>query len=130
LPNEDQKIRGFSSVKLIIIDEGAWVSQEMYNAIRPMRAVSNGDLIAMSTFNGKQGWFYEVFTNGSDWQKYFITADQCPRISKEFLDKEKNEMPLNTFLQEYYCQAMDIENAAFDIETIERSVVNDDVELL
>ncbi len=129
LPNEDQKIRGFSSVKLIIIDEGAWVSQEMYNAVRPMRAVSQGDLIVMSTFNGKQGWFYDVFQNGQEWQKFLVTADQCPRISKEFLESEKKEMPLNTFLQEYYCQAMDIENAAFNIDDIEASVVKGDFEL-
>src|SRR5215831_9017902 len=42
LPGKEETIRGFSKVALLILDEAAWVADDLYIAARPMLAVSDG----------------------------------------------------------------------------------------
>ena len=65
LPANDATIRGFSNVSLLLIDEAARVPESVYRAVWPMLARSNGDLWLMSTPNGKQGFFYDVWSAGA-----------------------------------------------------------------
>lgn len=53
----DATVRGLSAASLICVDEASRVSDDLYRAIRPMMAVSNGRLIAMSTPFGYSGWW-------------------------------------------------------------------------
>jgi hypothetical protein len=55
LPGSEATVRGFSAVSLLLVDEAARVSDELYLAIRPMLAVSDGALWLMSTPFGKRG---------------------------------------------------------------------------
>ena len=64
LPGNEATIRGFSAVSLLLVDEAARVSDELYLAIRPMLAVSGGALWLMSTPYGKRGFFYEAWAHG------------------------------------------------------------------
>lgn len=56
LPGNEATVRGYAGVDLLIVDEAAWVGDELYTSVRPMLAVSGGRLIAMSTPHGKRGW--------------------------------------------------------------------------
>src|SRR5262249_48605300 len=49
LPCREETIRGYSHVSLLVIDEAARVPDDLYRAVRPMLAVSNGRLICLST---------------------------------------------------------------------------------
>jgi predicted phage terminase large subunit-like protein len=114
---EGGAIRGFSGVRLLVIDEAAWVSDELYTAVRPMLAVSGGRLIALSTPHGKQGWFYEAWAQGgSDWQRVEVPASQCPRISPAFLEEELRVLGPSTYSQEYLCTFVSRETQLFDPE--------------
>ena len=44
LPGSEGTVRGFSAVSPLIIDEASRVADEMYRALRPTLAVSDGDL--------------------------------------------------------------------------------------
>jgi phage terminase large subunit-like protein len=57
LPCKEETIRGYARVHLLIIDEAARVPADIYRAVRPMLAVSNGRLICLSTPYGKRGFF-------------------------------------------------------------------------
>ena len=57
-------MRGFSAVSLLVIDEASRVSDEMYKALRPMLAASDGDLWVLSAPSGQRGFFYEIWANG------------------------------------------------------------------
>ena len=46
LPGNEATVRGFSAVSLLLVDEAARVSDDLYLAIRPMLAVSDGDAVA------------------------------------------------------------------------------------
>ncbi len=127
LPSSEATIRGFSGANLIIEDESARVSDDLYRAIRPMLAVTNGKLILMSTPFGKRGHFYQEWSEGEEWEKIQIKADDCPRISKEFLESERRTLGEWWFKQEYMCEFMDSVDSAFRTEEIKR-MFEEDVE--
>jgi hypothetical protein len=130
LPENPDKIRGFSAVSLLLIDEAAQVEEAMYLALRPMLAVSNGDLWLMSTPYGKQGFFYERWVHGGPgWLRFSVKATECPRISKEFLEEERGEMGAAFFAQEYMGEFVDNGSAVFGRDLVE-AALDDDVEPL
>lgn len=119
LPGKETTIRGFSGVSLIIVDEAARVPDELYYSVRPMLAVSNGRLVALSTPFGTRGWWYEAWRSDEPWERYITTAEQCPRISPEFLAEEKRALGEWWFRQEYFCEFLDAETQAFSRDMIE-----------
>ncbi len=123
LPGMENTVRGFSAVSLMLIDEAARVSDELYKAVRPMLAVGDGALWLMSTPHGRRGFFYEEWTNGGDrWTRLSIPAAECPRIPQEFLDEERSTMGDHWFRQEYCCEFLDTEDSLFDEEIIRRAI--------
>ena len=118
LPGEEANIRGYSKVDLIIEDEAARVSDDLYRALRPMLAVSNGNLILMSTPFGKRGHFYDVWANEEDWLKVDIPATKCPRIDRAFLEKERKSLGDWWFRQEYMCEFVETEDQFFNYEEV------------
>jgi hypothetical protein len=118
LPGTEQKIRGFSGVGLLIIDEASRVVDELYFAVRPMLAVSGGRLVALSTPFGKRGFFYHEWAEGDGWHKVKITAEQCPRISPEFLAEERKALGSWWYRQEYECAFVDTLDQVFSYEAV------------
>src|SRR5262249_35859478 len=49
----------------------------------------------------------------SAWQRVKITADQCPRITPEFLAEELQELGERWYRQEYLCSFEDTIDAVF-----------------
>jgi hypothetical protein len=130
LPESEEGIRGFSNVRLLIIDEAARVEDAVYRAVRPMLATAQGKLLALSTAFGQRGWFWEAWdaaqkTPGGNWRTLQITADQCPRISPEFLAEERVELGEPWFLQEYFCLFRSGVDCVFDPEAINRAMSDD-----
>lgn len=101
LPGNGDTIRGYSGVDLMLIDEASRVEEKDYHTVRPMLAVSGGRLIALSTPKGKRGWWFEAWEYGSDWEKFKVTALDCPRITQAFLDEERANLPESVYLAEY-----------------------------
>jgi hypothetical protein len=96
-----------------VIDEAARVQDALYYAVRPMLAISHGRLIALSTPFGKRGWLHKEFTEGEGWERVKITAYDCPRISKEFLEEERRTLPPLFFQSEYMCEFVDTIDQVF-----------------
>jgi hypothetical protein len=114
LPGSEATVRGFSDPALIIVDEAARVPDELYQAIRPMLAVSGGRLVLMSTPFGSRGFFWKEWAEGGDdWKRVRVTGWECPRISDEWLKKEKDRIGSWWFSQEYECVFVDSLDACF-----------------
>jgi hypothetical protein len=62
----DETIRGYSGVDLLVLDEAARVPDDVFFAVRPMLATSNGTIICMSTPNGPAGFLWEAATKFAD----------------------------------------------------------------
>jgi phage terminase large subunit len=125
LPGQDDStIRGYSSVDLLCMDEAARVDDRIFAAVKPTLAVSGGRTIALSTPNGKRGWFYREWVGEGDWLRIQVTADQCPRITPEFLEEEKRSLGEAFFTQEYMCEFVDTEFDIFDMKLIQGALVD------
>ena len=123
LPGTGETVRGFSAPRLVIEDEAAFVDDAVYGAVRPMLAVSGGRLILMSTPFGKRGHFFEAWKNGGDdWLRISVTALQCPRISEDFLEKERQAIGDLWFRQEYGCEFLETVDQVFRYDDIERAL--------
>jgi len=123
LPGTDKTIRGFSGASLLIVDEASRVADELYFAVRPMLAVSGGGLMMLTTPQGKRGVFYEEWTGGrGSWERYEVPAEECPRITPEFLEEEREALPSWVYRQEYECSFEETEDQVFTTEMVERAV--------
>lgn len=119
LPAKEATIRGYSGVNLVIEDEAARVPDPLYQAIRPMLAVSGGRMVLLSTPWGKRGHFYDEWVNGgSDWHRVQVTAVECPRISADWLERERRRIPEFVFRQEYLCEFVDPDDQLIDSAAI------------
>ena len=119
LPSSEATIRGFSGASLIIGDEAARITDDLYYAIRPMLAVSGGKLILMSTPFGKRGFFFYEWTEGSQvWERIKITCYDCQRISPSFIAEEKASMPDMFFKAEYEGEFTEAIDSVFSYDLI------------
>ena len=125
LPGSEKTIRGFSGTSLLVLDEAARVEDELYFAVRPMLAVSGGALMMLSTPYGKRGVFYEEWTGGHGWERYEVPANQCLRISEEFLEEERAVLPSWVYRQEYECSFEETEDQVFTTEMVERALTSE-----
>jgi hypothetical protein len=118
LPGNEETVRCFSGVALLVVDEAARVPDDLYRAVRPMLAVSGGRLICLSTPFGKRGFFFEEWSRGQSWERVRIAAAQCPRIPAEFLAEERRSLGERWYRQEYECSFEDTVDAVFRSEDI------------
>jgi hypothetical protein len=120
LPGTEATVRGYSAANLVIVDEAARVEDELYRSLRPMLAVSDGDLMLLSTPFGERGFFWREWTEGgADWTRMSVTAMDCGRISRRFLDEEWKALGEDWFRQEYLCSFVAMENQAVRRQWIE-----------
>jgi len=68
------------------------------------------------------GWFYRSWIESEEYYKIKITADQCPRISKEWLMHERKALGDYWFLQEYFCEFHENIKSLFRMESIEAAI--------
>jgi hypothetical protein len=121
LPASGETIRGYA-VTTLVLDEAARIADALFDAVSPMLAVSGGRLIMLSSPCGKRGLFYTEWESGHPWKRVRVTADDCPRITREFLDGERERMTEEIFMQEYYTQFNESEGAVFSSADIAASV--------
>jgi len=119
LPGTETSIRGYSAVRLLIVDEAARVEDSLYLSVRPMLATSAGRLIALSTPFGTRGWWYEAWRGPEPWERYEVPATMCPRIAPSFLAEERRNMGEWWFEQEFMCRFMEGQTSIFTRDEID-----------
>lgn len=123
LPATDDKIRGFSAVRLLLVDEASRVPDALYATVRPMLAVSGGQLVAMSTPHGARGWWWrEWVSGGARWERVLVTADECERITAEFLAEERASIGDWLVRQEYFGEFVSAVDQVFGTEWIDSAM--------
>ncbi len=114
LPGKEANIRSYSGVALLIIDEAARVPDDLYRTVRPMLAVSGGRLVLLSTPFGQRGFFWHEWRHTTkDWLKIHVTAEQCPRITPEFLAEERRTLGESWYRQEYEASFQALEGLVY-----------------
>jgi hypothetical protein len=93
--------RGLSGASMLIFDEAAQVSDELYKAMRATLATSRGALWLLSTPYGKRGFFYHEWANGENWTRFKVQATDCPASRPTTSNSERRDLGPDYFQQEY-----------------------------
>lgn len=119
-------IRGFSPT-LLLLDEAAFVSEDLIAAVSPMLARTRGDWDMLSSANGPSGSFYEAAegAQAGDWHRTVITADDVGVYEPEYLAAEKRKLGEARFLREYYCRFLSPEGSFFSLQSIDALLSGD-----
>ncbi len=120
-------IRTFTLTDLFI-DEAAAMAREVFIALRPMLSVTGGHLDISSTARGKHNkdgtekYFYSC-SKDKKFKKFYISAEDCPRHTKQFLADERARMTKLEYAQEYLSLFLDEVRQFFPDELIKHCIV-------
>lgn len=110
-------IRGFT-IDLAIIDEAAFVPEGVITeAVFPILSTTDGLCWMLSTPYDKDHFFYRAF-NKTNWSVYHLPSSANPKISKEFLDEQRDTVGELRFQREYEAQFVDDVNSYFPMSLI------------
>ncbi len=130
LPGDAMTVRGFSAPRLIVEDESAYVPDDVHAAMRPMLATGGGQMILLSSPNGRRGHFFKIWSEGGlDWERFSVSIHDCSRISKDWIEREKAQTPAHRWAAEFECQFADTTDSLFAYALIQ-SAFSDDVKPL
>ena len=122
LPENPEGVRGYSA-HLVVLDEAAYVSDDLYIAVRPMLAMTGGRILALSTPAGTRGWFWREWVSKSDdWDRVRVTAYDISRYDRAFLEAERRALGEWAFRQEYLAEFLEA-GGAIPEELIQRATV-------
>jgi hypothetical protein len=126
LPGKEETVRGYSGARLLVIDEASRVPDALYYGVRPMLAVSGGRIICLTTPFGKRGFFFDAWNKeGEAWQRHKVTANDVPRISREFLNTERAAVGEWWYSQEYMCEFRETTDQVFAYDLVMAAISHD-----
>jgi hypothetical protein len=125
LPGNERTVRTYNGARMLLIDEASRVPDDLYRSVRPMLGVSRGRLVALSTPFGKRGWFWKEWFGEEAWERVKVTAEECPRLSAEFLAEEWRVQGERWFSQEYLVQFGDMIQSYFSEADVEAAFADD-----
>lgn len=125
-----KSVRG-NTFDLMIIDEAAFVEDEIYREVlEPCVSASNGLVIMASTPNGQKGFFFDFFDpfdlyKQHEYIRYWFHWKQCENENQKKLIKRKYKYSkaqgnLKSFSQEYEALFTVDKEAFFDDEDVEK----------
>ena len=107
----------------LFIDECREIAREVFVSLEPMLSVTKGVKNYASTPGGKQGYFYEMSKPEHGFRIFHISAEDCPRHTKEFLERQKKTMTRIEYAQEYLGEFMDEVMRVFSDEMLKEICV-------
>ena len=120
-------IRTFTITDLVI-DEAAPMAREVFIATMPMLSVTKGNVDLSSTprgkhdKDGKEKYFYSC-SKDDTFTKFYVSAEDCPRHSKEFLKSERERMTRLEYAQEYLAKFLDELRQVFPDDLIKKCCI-------
>jgi len=103
LPGTEATVRAYVA-DLILVDEAAKVPQDVWDAVRPMVAVTGGRVVLLSTPWMADGFFWRAATGlDSGWVVRTVDCWAIPTIPHDFLRDELASMGKSVFAREYEC---------------------------
>lgn len=114
VPADEDNIRGFSAVSLLLIDEAARVSDEVWAAVLPMVSTVDGSVWLMSTPDGRLGFFADLwFSSEPEWSRICVKATDASRIPASVLEQQRRALTRAQFAQDYLCEFGETANQVF-----------------
>ena len=111
-------IMGFT-IDLLIADECAWIKEEVWNSITPALAVTNGNMWLLSTPFLSEGFYFDCFDDET-FTSFHQSSEDCPRITKEFLERMKQRFTKTKYNQMYLGEFVDDAHRIFGDKWIDK----------
>lgn len=115
-------LRGFNvrNGGILVLDEAAFLSDEVFYLVQPFTNVSKAPIILTSTPLYKLGFFYDHYMLGLNNTKNVYAYDWTdPKydtsefLSPEVLDRIRKQVPISTFMTDYLGQFLDLQSGVF-----------------
>ncbi len=117
--NDGRTVRGYSRPDVILVDEAAQTSDELFHSLLPMVTRNPASKIIMaSTPFGARGVFWRLWTECNEWVKIKVAADMNPRLDQELLAEIRATMEPWRFAQEYMGEFHGSASGVFSDQTI------------
>ncbi len=124
---------GKHKVSLLIIDEAARVPDEFFSSITPVTILGKGRIVLPSTPYGQRGFFWKAWKGeeGQEdgWKRFRKPWTECPRMSREAIERERRMKTEAQFAQEFGCVFQPTTGAMFDLGRFEALGEEYEVEL-
>ena len=108
-------LRGYTCNGVLVIDEAAYISDEIFASILAWTNVHQPPIIICSTPAFKKGFFYDYFTNTDkktlkyDWNKF----DTSLLLPADRLEMYRKTLPPQVFKTDYLGEFLDLEGSVF-----------------
>lgn len=112
-------LRGFTVTGILVIDECAFILDEIYDILQPTTDVHSAPILMISTPKFRQGFFYRYFTAGKEKSTPNIISidfndyDTSMMLSAEKLAQYRQMMPKSQFTTEYLGEFLDTDSILF-----------------
>ncbi len=116
-------IRGYSVSGILIIDEGAFISDDVYEILFPVRDAHNSPMLVISTPLFCDGYFYRLFTSTNSKSYDWCDYDTSYFLSDEKLEQYRNTLSDLKFRSEYLGQF--ITDGGYVFKNISKCVLSD-----
>ena len=114
-------LRGFTA-HLVVMDEAAFMPEGVIaSVIFPMLATTGGTAIMLSTPWGRDHIFYRCFKSSDYWSLH-VRAEECPLISREFLEEQRRDIGELRYKMEYEAEFVEDANSFFKQDLIRQCV--------
>ena len=113
-------IRGYTA-DMVVIDESAYVPDEVFDAIIPSLMIRRGKLVLSGTPFGEAGFFYRCYQEGLNegrWKIIKVKSEDCPEVSKEFLEEMRKRMSEIVYKQEFEAEFVGIAGLLFPLSFV------------
>ena len=114
-----ENLRGYTITGVLLIDEAAYISDEIiYEILMPMCNVHQPTIILSSTPKYKSGAFYTCYIRGLNNEDNYITIDftnydLSEMLSKDRLKEYEKVLPKQTYQSEYLGEFVDGDGSVF-----------------
>lgn len=112
-------LRGFTITGILVIDECAFIQDDIYDILQPSTDVHGAPILLISTPKLKQGFYYRYYTAGADGTNPNIVSidfnrfDTSNLLPPSKLEQYRQMMPKSQFTTEYLGEFLDSDSILF-----------------
>lgn len=119
---QKENLRGFTCTGILVVDEAAYLSDDVFNIILPWTDFHHSNILMTSTPFVKSGFFWTYFNYGLikshntttiDWCDDAFSEDMLKVMSAERLKEYESILPKNVFRMDYLGLFLDDEGSVF-----------------
>ena len=114
------------AIDFLYCDEAMFIPERVYKSVLPMLVISREkglgwETLLSTTDKEPVGYFFESFSD-PDFKEFTISAEECPRISEEYLKKQKEKLSNKEYRTIWLAEFIEEFNKYFTREIIEKAM--------